>query len=193
MSVAVAVQKADHLIIAADTQDTFGSNTVSFDNYRSQKILTVGDAYIATTGWGLYDDILTHYLATKTDVGLSDKQQIFTFFIRFWKVLHKKYSFVKDQAEDEEHSPFGGLDASFLIVNPNGIFYVSSNMSVTKFEKYFAIGSGAEFSLGAMYALYDFDWTAEQIARKAVAAATVFNVYCGGETDVFAVRGAKVQ
>lgn len=61
----------------------------------------------------------------------------------FWKELHEQYNFVKDQSNEEDPSPFGDLDATFLITNPNGIFYVSSNMSVSKFEKYFAIGAGS--------------------------------------------------
>lgn len=100
--------------------------------------------------------------------------------------------FVKDQTEEDENSPFGGLDATFLIANPNGIFYVSSNMSVTKFETYFAIGSGADFSLGVMYALYNLDHSADEIAKKAIEAAMTFNIYCGGDIDLFHVKNLKL-
>lgn len=187
MSIAVAVQKHGQIVVAADTQDNFGSSTVSLENYRSRKILQVGGSYIATTGWGIYEDILTDYLAHTPEAALDKKAHIFAFFMKFWKDLHEHYSFVKDQSEDEHESPFGGLDATFLITNPHGIFYVSSNMSVTQFEQYFAIGSGADFSLGVMYALYELEMSAEAIARKAVDAAKTFNIYCGGETDVFQI------
>ncbi len=187
MSIAVAVQKQGQIVIAADTQDNFGSSTVSLENYRSKKILQVGDSYIAATGWGVYEDILTDYFMHVPDVTLDKKTTIFTFFMKFWKDLHEHYSFVKDQSEEEPESPFGGLDATFLIANPHGIFYVSSNMSVTKFERYFAIGSGSDFSLGVMYALYEHELTPEAIAQKAVEAAKTFNIYCGGATDVFQI------
>lgn len=185
MSIAVAVHKGQELVIAADTQDSFGSNRVSFENYRSKKIVSIGDSYVATSGWGVYEDILTDYLATRESVALNTKPQIFAFFMKFWKDLHEHYSFVKDQTDEEEASPFGELDSSFLIANQRGIFYVSSNMSITKFEQYFAIGSGANFSLGAMFALYDLNYTAEEIAHKAIEAAITFNVYCGGGIDLF--------
>ena len=187
MSIAVAVKKGREIVIAADTQDSFGANKVSFDNYSSRKIVKVGASCIATTGWGLYEDILEHYLASGDEVILDTKAQIFAFFMQFWKELHERYNFVKDQSDEEDASPFGDLDSTFLIANPNGIFYVSSNMSVTKFEKYFAIGSGANFSLGTMFAMYDLNFTAEEIARKSVESAMVFNIYCGGEIDVFHV------
>jgi ATP-dependent HslUV protease subunit HslV len=188
MSVAVAVQKDHQIVIASDTQDNFGSNRVSFDNYSSKKIIPVGSSYVATTGWGIYEDILDDYLVAKRDLSLDSKQQIFSFFMNFWKDLHEKYSFVKDQTDEDDDSPFGGLDATFLIANPYGIFYVSSNMSVTRFEKYFAIGSGADFSLGTIYALYDLAFTAEEIAQKAIEAAIMFNIYCGGKIELFHVK-----
>ena len=187
MSIAVAVKKGDEIVIASDTQDNFGSNRVSFDNYNSKKIIQAGNSYIATTGWGIYEDILHDYLAIKAPVVLESKPQIFSFFMDFWKELHERYSFVSDQTEDDEESPFGDLDSAFLIVNAHGIFYVSSNMNVTKFEKYFAIGSGAEFSLGTVYALYDLDYTAEAIAQKAVESAMTFNIHCGGSIDSYHV------
>ena len=189
MSIAVAVHKHGKIVIAADTQDNFGSNTVTFENYRSQKIIQAGHSYIATTGWGIYEDILSDYLVHHPDVQLESKPQIFAFFMQFWRELHERYSFVKDQTEEDDDSPFGGLDATFLIANPHGIFYISSNMSVTKFEQYFAIGSGADFSLGVMYALYDLEMSAADIARKAVDAAKTFNIYCGGDIDIFHVTG----
>lgn len=192
MSIAVAVKKGKDIIIAADTQDSFGSNRVSFDNYRSKKIVAIGESYVATSGWGVYEDILNDYLETHEAVSLNTKTEIFAFFMKFWKDLHKHYSFVKDQTDEDEASPFGELDSSFLIANRRGIFYVSSNMSVTKFERYFAIGSGSNFSMGTMYALYELDYTAEEIARKAVEAAITFNVFCGGNIDVFRVECLSV-
>lgn len=188
MSVAVAVQKDNQIVIAADAQDNFGPNRVSFENYSSRKIIAIGDSYVATTGWGIYEDILNDYLLNRQDLGLTSKPQIFSFFMSFWKDLHEQYSFVKDQSEEDEASPFGALDATFLIANRSGIFYVSSNMSVTKFEQYFAIGSGSDFSLGTMYALYHLDCTAEEIARRAVESAKTFNIYCGGEVNLFQVE-----
>ncbi len=61
-------------------------------------------------------------------------------------------------------------------------------MSVSRFEKYHAVGSGADFALGALHALYPGRLGVSQLARRAVAAATHFNIYCGGETDVVTLK-----
>jgi ATP-dependent HslUV protease subunit HslV len=185
MTVAVAVRKGGQIVLAADTQNNFGHNRAPISNHRTQKILTVGDNHLATSGWGLYANILDDFLARKRPPKLDSERDVFRFFQAFWKALHEQYSLVNDQCQaEEERSPFGDLYASFLLVNGGGIFYVSSDTSVTAFEQYYAVGSGAEFALGALHALYDTDLDAETIARRACAAAMAFNVYCGGEVDV---------
>ncbi|MCL5269865.1 MAG: hypothetical protein M1457_04760 [bacterium] len=190
MSVAVAVKKGGEIVLAADTQTNFGSFKVKPDNHRAAKIRRVGPVYVAATGWGKYDDILENYLAGRRPPDLTTRPAIFSFFMKLWKDLHEKYSFVKDQCAENDDSPFGDLDASFLIASPRGIYEVAGDMSVTAFEHYFAIGSGGEFAMGALFALYDTDLPAEALARRAVEAAIAFNVHCGGEIDVVRLRAA---
>ena len=185
MTIAIAVRKGGETVIAADTQNNFGHNRAPITNHRTQKILTVGGNHLATSGWGLYANILDDFLGRKRLPKLDTERDVFRFFQAFWKALHEHYSLVNDQCQnEEERSPFGDLDASFLLANAGGIFYVSSDTSVTAFEQYYAVGSGAEFALGALHALYDGDFDAETLARRACAAAMAFNVYCGGEIDV---------
>ena len=188
MSIAVAVRKKGKTVVAADTQENFGDRKVLRTNHRSAKIMKVGSSYVAQSGWGLYENILGDYVARVGAPRLRNQREIFTFFIKLWKQLHQKYSFVNDQVEQEDKSPFADLDSSFLVVNRAGIFQVSGNMSVTEFKEYYAIGSGAPYALGALHALYVQGLAAEDIARRACAAAMDFDVFCGGELDVFRVE-----
>ncbi|EDY86665.1 20S proteasome, A/B subunit [gamma proteobacterium HTCC5015] len=50
---------------------------------------------------------------------------------------------------------------------------------VTEFERFWAVGSGAEFALGAMHALYERLDDAEAIARAGVEAGAEFNTASG--------------
>jgi ATP-dependent protease HslVU (ClpYQ) peptidase subunit len=187
MSVAVAVRSKGRVVIASDTKRTFGSGQVAESNLTDIKVRKVGAAYLATTGWGLYSNILDDYLQTRRRHALTDQRAIFAFFRVFWKQLHERYSLVSDQRHDDE-SPFGDLDASFLIVSSHGIFSVACDMSVTEFKQYYAIGSGAPYALGAMHTLYREGADPEPIARKGVAAAAALDIYCGGATTAFSVR-----
>lgn len=185
MSIAVAVKKGRKTVIAADTQSNFGDRRVSIDNHRAPKIRRVGSAYIATTGWGIYDDILRDYLPRTRRPALRTEKEVFTFFMRLWKQLHERYSLVNDQPHEDDQSPFGDLDAAFLVVSKGSILQVSGNMSVSRFEKYYAVGSGADFAMGALHVLYDRIDDAAALAREACAAAMAFDVFCGGDIDVF--------
>ena len=183
MTIILAVNKNDETVIASDSRVSFGNEIIPGDNLPVEKIIKFGDSYIGSSGWGVYDNILADFIRSKRDTNLDDAQSIFSFFMDLWKDLHKQYSLVNDQSSGKE-SPFGDLDAKFLIVNWNGIFLVSSNMSVRKFNKYYAIGSGSSYSLGALDLLYDQKFDAESIARRAVATAITFDNTCGGKIDV---------
>jgi ATP-dependent HslUV protease subunit HslV len=188
MSVAVAVSKGRSVVIAADTQENFGDRRVLRGDHSSSKIMKVGAAYVAQTGWGLYENILGDHLAKSGTPRLRNEREIFVFFNRFWKRMRKEYSFVNDQPMDDDKSPFADLDASFLIVNSGGIFHVTGQMSVTRFKRFDAIGSGGPYALGAMHALYDGTLGADEIARRGCAAAVHFDISCGGDIDLFAVK-----
>lgn len=190
MSIAVAVRVADEIVLATDSKRTFGGGAVPEHNLRDVKVRKVGPAYLATTGWGVYTNILDDYLRVARHPKLADTASIFAFFRSFWKALHERYAFVNDQCSETD-TPFGDLDAAFLVVNPRGIYYVACDMSVTEFDNYYAVGSGAPYALGALHALHGPRANAEGIARKAVAAASELDIYCGGTVNVVKVRARQ--
>ena len=79
------------------------------------------------------------------------------------------------ESNRDDHTPFADLDASFLIVNRRGIFHVCGNMSVSQFNDYYAVGSGASYALGALRVLHGGRGTAETIARTACESAMARN------------------
>lgn len=188
MSIAVAVRKNARIALATDSQTNLGSERVPVANLSGPKYMQIGDAYLAATGWTLYSNILADVLARRRGVPRLDSEaNIFKFFTRLWEDLHERYNFVKDQADDAD-SPFGSLDSTFLVLSARGIFGVASDLSVLRYERYFAIGSGAPVALGAVHALYDSDADAQSIARSAAGAAIDHDVYCGHPIHVAAVR-----
>jgi len=189
MSIALAIEKNGELVLAADTLTSFGHTKVPPVLHAADKIRRVGASFLATTGWGLYENILEDVIARRKSIKLGSREQIFDFFLRLWNDLHKKYSFVNDQIDEKEAGPFGNLDSTFLVAGRTGIFYVGPDMSVTKVKHYFAIGSGAQFALGTLHALHDSKLGAEAIARKAVESAIAFDTYCGGEAQIHRVAG----
>lgn len=188
MSIAVAVEKNGELVIAADSLTTLGNTKIPHELHNAEKIRPVGVHWIATTGWGLYDNILVDFIARNKGARLGGEKEIFAFFLRLWRALHKTYTLVNDQADEKESGPFGNLDSTFLVAGRHGIFYVGPDLSVTAVERYFAIGSGAPFSLGALHALYGGKLDAAALATRAVEAAIAFDNYCGGGVQTRTVK-----
>jgi ATP-dependent protease HslVU (ClpYQ) peptidase subunit len=188
VSIAVAVRKGNAIAVAADSQENFGDRKVVGSNHRATKIMTLGGSELAMTGWGVYDNVFTDYLRSRRAPRFASEREIFTFFVRLWKDLHRRYSFVEDQVAEDDRSPFADLDSAFLIANRHGIFHVSGDMSVMAFREYYAIGSGASYALGVLHALYPTERDPMVLARRACEAAIAFDVYCGGEVDVRRIR-----
>lgn len=188
MSIAVAVRKEARIVLATDSQTNLGSERVPAANLSGPKFMQIGDAHLAATGWTLYSNILADMLGRRRAVPrLDGEADIFKFFTRLWEELHERYNFVKDQADDAD-SPFGSLDSTFLVVCAQGIFGIASDLSVLRYERYFAIGSGAPVAIGAAHALYESERDAEAIARSAAVAAIDHDVYCGHPVHVATVR-----
>ena len=102
----------------------------------------------------------------------SSRLAIFESFLALHPLLKEKYFL---NAKDEDDDPYESTQIDALIANPFGIFGVHSLREVTEYKKFWAIGSGAEYALGAMFAVYDSAASAEEIAHAGVAAGAEFN------------------
>ncbi len=187
MSIVVAVQKGRRIVMASDSLSSCGSHKDLPDNAVCTKIRRVGNALIGVTGWSLYENILNDLLASGRTPRLTNKESIFKFCLRLWRVLHDKYSLVNDQSTDKQ-TPFGDIDAQLLVANKHGIFSVASNLTVSEFKKYYAIGSGSDYAFGALHCLYDTERNPGKIAEKAVETGIQFDSYCGGKIDLFEIK-----
>ena len=190
MSIVTAVCRNGRITMAADTLAFFGEGmTIPQTNAVASKIMKVGDALIGGTGWAVYDDILEHWIGDQPP-RLDSRTAIYSFFLDFWKALRENYSLVNEQSATKE-TPFGDLDATFLIASTGGLFQVSSDLGVTQFNSHHAIGSGAEYAIGAMHVLIDTEDDAARIAQAGCEAAIAMDASCGGSIDVFHVGCAE--
>jgi ATP-dependent protease HslVU (ClpYQ) peptidase subunit len=62
-----------------------------------------------------------------------------------------------------------------MIANPSGIFAVYSMREVFEFDRYWAIGSGRDFALGAMYVAYTRAKDVAQVAKIGIAASAEYD------------------
>jgi ATP-dependent protease HslVU (ClpYQ) peptidase subunit len=63
-----------------------------------------------------------------------------------------------------------------VMANPHGIFGVYPMREVYEFSRFWAIGSGRKFAMGALFAAYDSDLSALELAELGVKAGCEFDV-----------------
>ena len=187
MSIIIAIHRNNTVTMGADTLTCFGDGEqASPANCRTRKMFPLGDAYVGGTGWAVYDDIIDHWLQDRDVPALDSKTSVFAFFLELWRGMREGYPFVNDQANSKD-TPFTDLDSSFLVASPGGIFKVSSDLGVTAFNQYAAIGSGSEYALGAIEALWHRQDDDESLVREAIEAACRLDVHCGGQIELVRV------
>lgn len=175
MTTIAVVRKDNRIAIAADTLTKWGSGKESADYVANHdKILRVGDSYLAITGSATFKLILADYFASlETTPPLDSVANIFG----VWNSLHgvlKEHYYLQTGEDKEDDLESSRMDV--LIANPHGIFGVAAHRTVQEFTRFYAYGSGSPYALGAMYAAYRApSLDAEAVARLGVTAAAEFH------------------
>ena len=179
MSTVVVVKKAGQVCIAADSLTSFGDLKLnSMYDAAHDKISSFEENRLGIVGSAAHQLVLESVFASKKvadkkiAIDLSSRIAIFESFLTLHPLLKEKYFL---NAKDEDDDPYESTQIDALIANPSGIFGVHSLREVTEYKKFWAIGSGAEYALGAMFAVFDNASTAEEIAGIGVAAGAEFN------------------
>ena len=173
MTTIVVVRKGDVAVIAADSLTTFGTTRLAPAYDRSpHKMVSYRDSFIGVAGSAAHQLVLENLLLRHPALDLHGKAAIYETFRKLHPVL-------KDEAflnpKEEEDDPYESSQMTVMIANPAGIFAVYSMREVFEFDRFWAVGSGRDFALGAMYAVYP--------EAKSVAAVAEAGVVAGAEFD----------
>jgi ATP-dependent protease HslVU (ClpYQ) peptidase subunit len=173
MTTLVAVRKNDEIAIAADSLTTFGDTRLAAQHDRSyEKIVRYQDNYIGLCGSAAHQLVFESLLARQGELDFSNKLAIFETFRKLHPIL-KEQHFLNPKEEDDD--PYESTQITALVANRNGIFGVYSMREVFEYTQFWAVGSGREFALGAMHALYPRLKTASAVAKAGVEAGATFD------------------
>ena len=174
MSTVVVVKKNNSACIAADSLTSFGDTKQSSEFVAdSDKILQFNDFHIGIVGSAAHQLVLKslfHHHADKID--FSSQLAVFESLKNIHPILKEEY-FLNSKDEDEDAYESSRVDA--LIMSSAGIFGIYSLREVDEYTRFWAVGSGAEYALGAMFSVYDDMDTAQQIAEVGIKAGATFD------------------
>jgi ATP-dependent HslUV protease subunit HslV len=189
MTTIVVVRKGDTAVIAADCLTTFGTTRLApaYDRH-PEKITRHGDSFIGVAGSAAHQLVLENLLARGGPVDLNGKAAIYETF-------RKLHPMLKDEAflnpKEEEDDPYESSQMTCMIANPSGIFAVYSMREVFEFDRFWSIGSGRDFALGAMYTVYDRAKSATTVAQAGIAAGAEFDTGTSEPVTLHEVRLAS--
>ncbi|MFO1323200.1 MAG: MFS transporter [Burkholderiales bacterium] len=190
MTTLVVVRKGDEIVIAADSLTTFGDTRLAAVHDRTyDKIIRVRDTYIGLCGSAAHQLVFESLLRRHEDFDFSDKFAIFETFRKLHPILKEQHFL---NPKEEEDDPYESTQITALIANPQGIFGVYSMREVFEYTQFWAAGTGREFALGAMNALYPRLKTAEAVAKAGVEAGTLFDKNSAMPLTLYTVKPKTV-
>lgn len=186
MTTIVAVKKNGVVAIAADSLTTFGDMRLG-RQYKGEhdKIIAINGSWIGLCGSSAHHLVLSALLPRLEDIRLGSRMEVYDTFRRLHPLL-KEQGYLNPK--EEEDDPYESTQITALVVNATGIYGVYSMREVFEYSQFWAVGSGKEVALGAMYALYPRLRTAEAIAKAGIEAGATFDRNSALPMTLYAIR-----
>lgn len=183
MTTCVVVKKDSEIAIAADSLVTFGDTRLAHGYEANSKIFQVGESYVTMAGTAAHFPVMRKLLTNMgEECRLDSRDHVFETFSKVHEILKDKY-FLNTKEDDDD--PYESSQITSLIANPHGIFGVYSYREVFCFDRFWGIGSGRNFALGAMHAAYERAGSAKDIAEAGIKAGIEFDKNSAAPYQIF--------
>lgn len=179
MSTVVVARKGGTLAIASDSLVTFGETRLPPGYEANDKMFAIAGSWVGAVGSTAHMPVLRQALASlpADELQLHTRDALFETFVRLHPKLKDRF-FLNTKEHDSD--PYESSQFSILVANVHGIFGVESYREVFEFERFWAIGSGRRFALGAMHAVYERARSAREVAQAGVLAGCEFDTSSAG-------------
>lgn len=173
MSTLTVVRKGGRIAIAADALTTFEETKLppGYDA-NPEKIFQVREAFVGVVGYTAHYLVIQSALESLKDADFSSRDGIFETFRAVHPILKEEYYL---NPEAEEGDPYESSQMTLLIASPHGIFGVYDLREVHEYRRFWSMGSGSFYALGAMYAGWPTERSAGELAELGVMAGAEFD------------------
>jgi len=177
MTTITVVKKNGEVAIASDSLTTFGDTRLG-RHYKGEhdKILQIDGSWVGICGSSAHHLVLASAIARLPEVKLGSRMEVYETFRRLHPVL-KEHAYLNPK--EDEDDPYESSQITALIANNSGIYGIYSLREVFEFDRFWSVGSGRSFALGAMHAAYHGSRSAAKIAEVGVAAGIEFDTSSG--------------
>jgi len=181
------VRKDGQVAIATDALVTFGDTRLAHGYEANDKVFRIGNSWVGMAGTTAHFPVLRRALAAlpADELKLHSRDQVFDTFLKIHPKLKETF-FLNTKEEDAD--PYESMQFTALIANPAGIFGAYSYREVFEFDRFWGIGTGRAFALGAMHAAFDKVKTGRELAEIGVRAGCEFDKNSSGPIRVHSIR-----
>ena len=171
MTCIVALEVDGDVIMACDSGESYAGRLMQEDN---SKIFCVKDLMFGVSGYSRASNLLEHSLVLPENERESDMQYLSLDAAQAISECLNNGKLAKNDNGEEDSQ------TTILIGYKGKVYFMAQNYSVSRYScGYFAIGSGADYALGAIHAMLESEQASEEwIALKAVEAACKFSDSC---------------
>ena len=185
MTTITVARKGGVVAIAADRLTTFGDTRMLPKYEVNAKIFRLRDTWIGVAGSSAHHHVIENAFKKVDKPIFGNKLEIFETMVRLHPLL-KEHFFLNPK--EEEDDPYESSQYVLLMANAGGIYGVYSYREVFAFDRFWAIGSGRAFALGAMYATWSRARNGREIARIGAEAGCEFDKNSAGPVVLHAIK-----
>ena len=174
MTTVCVARVGGQVAIAADTLVTFGDTRLAHGYEANDKVFRVGDSWFGMAGTTAHFPVLRRALTDLPpgELKLGSRDEVFDTFLKLHPKLKEHY-FLNTKEDDDD--PYESSQFTVLIANARGIFAVYSYREVFEFDRFWAIGTGRTYALGAMFTAFERTKSARELAETGVRAGCEFD------------------
>ena len=200
MSTITVTRTASGTAIAADALTTFEDTRLPPElDAAGGKILSVetaaGVCYVGVVGFTAHHLVIEDALGRMEDPDLSSRRGLFETFQALHPILKEDYYLLPDSGQ--EGDPYESTQVSLLVAAPTGIFGVYDMREVHAFSRFWAMGSGAPYALGALHARWPEaaagTLDAAALATAGVEAGCTFDRSSAPPVEVFTLENLRAD
>lgn len=187
MTTIAIARKGSQVAIASDSLVTFGDTRLAHGYEANDKVFRIGDSWVGMAGTTAHFPVLRKALGglPPEELKLHSRDEVFDTFLKLHPKLKEHY-FLNTKEEDAD--PYESSQFTVMIANGSGIFGVYSYREVFEFDRFWAIGSGRHFALGAMLTVWDKARNAREVVEAGVRAGCEFDKNSSGPVKVHAMK-----
>ncbi len=187
MTTVCVARKGAQVAMAADSLVTFGDTRLAHGYEANSKVFRVGDSWFGMAGTTAHFPVLRKALAAlpKDELRLDSRDAVFDTFLKLHPKLKEQY-FLNPKEDDDD--PYESSQFTVLVANAAGIWGVYSYREVFEFDRFWAIGSGRAFALGAMFAGWDRARSARELVDLGVRAGCEFDKNSAGPVQAHTLK-----